>query len=686
MKKFLKLLLCVLAFAFIFGATKVNATEKQFSQFYQEVERTDTVIYNTVTYTNIICNTMTTRAVGKEGGYGTEKACENNKWYGQQVNVLSVPRLVGLDGNQKYEVVAWSCFGDQEWDMTGVTAMAKDYEAKHPEYIVLGGVNGDFYDWHTTKDYPNCGSGVEVHDGDVLRANLNGGWGMVGMKNNNDADQTIFSQGSNSTNISANMYLAIYDENDNIIYETELDGNKGVNKETLSDGETSCYFGWLERIYAYDDQGNHILNSYGENLISRRDYHSTALPEGKKYIVVDGERVIYQKAEGTYFGKGVITNVDDLTEVPKNSFAVVTKNPEVEALLAEGVKIRCQFNLIGDFEEATDVLGCSHALVQNGVFCDEYTSEEYYTTRAPRTIVGNKADGTIVLLTMDGRQPEKNMYGTNQQEIDAILEELGVTDAYLMDGGGSSTFFVREDNGFVIKNSPSDGGQRSVSNGFLVVTKRDDTVKLSNIQPTIDGAQFTLDTKAIPENVKDCYIEVQGKKTKFTNGVAKVDGLTHNTSYNYTLYYETQSNDIIPTTTSAKFTTLKTTPQITFGEFRVTEDYVYPSITINDPDKAFQIVSCKLGNKTVFVDLDDPTAEIKIKRPNSDEEFTVTVTYSYRLGDGQELVEKVYTYEHSLPTQPEPETNKKGCGAGAIYISTMIAACGAVAILLKKNH
>ena len=95
-------------------------------------------------------------------------------------------------------------------------------------------------------------------------------------------------------------------------------------------------------------------------------------------------------------------------------------------------------------------------LVDEGVFAPYYDSESYYTTRAPRTIIGSKADGTICLITMDGRQADLGYYGTNQQEFNAFMKYYGISDAVLLDGGGSSTFFVRENNKFVIKNSPSD--------------------------------------------------------------------------------------------------------------------------------------------------------------------------------------------------------------------------------------
>ena len=46
-----------------------------------------------------------------------------------------------------------------------------------------------------------------------------------------------------------------------------------------------------------------------------------------------------------------------------------------------------------------------------------------------KTPIGQKEDGTICLLTMDGRQQYKNMYGTNQQEFNAFLGIFGTEHA-----------------------------------------------------------------------------------------------------------------------------------------------------------------------------------------------------------------------------------------------------------------
>ena len=84
--------------------------------------------------------------------------------------------------------------------------------------------------------------------------------------------------------------------------------------------------------------------------------------------------------------------------------------------------------------------------------------------RHPRTAVGVRADGRILLVTVDGRQPEKSV-GMTIAEIADLLIGLGAVEAINMDGGGSTTMVI---DGKVV-NSPSDlAGERPVGDALLV--------------------------------------------------------------------------------------------------------------------------------------------------------------------------------------------------------------------------
>ena len=726
MKKVLLKILSLTMFAMmtmtlILNSRIVKANESD--ELYQEISRNETVVMNDVVWTNIIANTKTTMPKGWDSGYGSSTPIDVNTWYGQQINLFSVPRVLDADGNQKYEIISWSMQGDQQWEFKGMTALAQDFEKKNPEYIVIGGVNGDFYDWHSTYDYPNSGTGIEVQNGEVIRAVRDAGE-AIGFKNNNDNDQIVYTPNTVNT-FSTNPYLTIYNNDGTILKEVELNG---VNLSNLEDGQTSAYFPSLEIVYLYDENGNHILNSYDEWAIKERVFHAPTLAEGNSYYVINGDKVIYQAAEGSYYGKGKITNVNDNTEIVKNSFAIVTKNQELLDLLAKDVTIRVQYKVIDPvMAQANNLMGSGHVLMKDGVFVGYY-NEDYYSTRAPRTIVGCKADGTVCLLTMDGRQPDSNYYGTNQQEINEILLELGIDDAYLMDGGGSSTFFVRENDGFIVKNSPSDGNQRSVSNGFLIVTKKDDSVKIKDVDATTSSLTFSLDLDLMSDDITDCYMVLNGEKKAFVDGKVTFENLSSNSTYNYSLSYDTEKYKNIATTTVNSATTLKLVPIITLGTITEDDKYFYPTCTVSDPDRAIQMIEIILYNKDTetkvsdtLVDPTDPTLILKLKKSSKDIDYKCILRYYYRCGNSEDLVILDLEYdmsEFNTPVEPEPPVHehsyvdgkcecgavdpdyvkpelpsdqenpkeeKKGCNAGFVFVTPLITAAVLVLLKLKRK-
>ncbi|MNP25077.1 hypothetical protein D3C76_1178700 [compost metagenome] len=82
--------------------------------------------------------------------------------------------------------------------------------------------------------------------------------------------------------------------------------------------------------------------------------------------------------------------------------------------------------------------------------------------RAPRTVIGNYKDDQLLILVVDGYN-ENGGSGATLQELQNKLQQMGVRDAYNLDGGGSSSLIL---NGRVV-NKPSDGSLRPVPTHFL---------------------------------------------------------------------------------------------------------------------------------------------------------------------------------------------------------------------------
>ncbi|MFD0940351.1 phosphodiester glycosidase family protein [Pedobacter boryungensis] len=96
--------------------------------------------------------------------------------------------------------------------------------------------------------------------------------------------------------------------------------------------------------------------------------------------------------------------------------------------------------------------------------------------RHPRTAIGMKPNGKIILLTVDGRQ--ENSAGVSLFELTKVMRWLGCTSAINLDGGGSTTLWVSNapENGVI--NYPSDNkkwdheGSRKVANVILLKKKQ----------------------------------------------------------------------------------------------------------------------------------------------------------------------------------------------------------------------
>jgi len=82
---------------------------------------------------------------------------------------------------------------------------------------------------------------------------------------------------------------------------------------------------------------------------------------------------------------------------------------------------------------------------------------------APRTAIGQKETGEVLLLVIDGRSIES--FGATLRDVQDILLEYGAVNAANLDGGSSTTMYYK---GKVI-NKPSDKlGERTVPTAFLV--------------------------------------------------------------------------------------------------------------------------------------------------------------------------------------------------------------------------
>ena len=107
-------------------------------------------------------------------------------------------------------------------------------------------------------------------------------------------------------------------------------------------------------------------------------------------------------------------------------------------------------------------MGYQRVILQGGVSINTWNEAH------PRTAMGYSLNRRkVYLVVVDGRRANYSAGATTGQLGD-ILKAFGAFTGFNFDGGGSSTIAVNGE----VKNTPSDGAERAVSNGLMVTTTK----------------------------------------------------------------------------------------------------------------------------------------------------------------------------------------------------------------------
>lgn len=168
------------------------------------------------------------------------------------------------------------------------------------------------------------------------------------------------------------------------------------------------------------------------------------------------------------------------TPIPRDGFVLSyggTSAPPPLSALTRGTRVELDTRYTSpdrspdDWARAEAIVGGAGLLIRDGRLIEDWTMEQltagFPETRHPRTLIGTHADGSVWLITVDGRQPKLSA-GMSLFELQSLARRLGLTQALNLDGGGSTTMWVQGQ----IVNSPSDAaGARKVSDALLVMRR-----------------------------------------------------------------------------------------------------------------------------------------------------------------------------------------------------------------------
>jgi hypothetical protein len=218
--------------------------------------------------------------------------------------------------------------------------------------------------------------------------------------------------------------------------------------------------------------------------------------------------------------------------IPKNGAVLVARGSQVAKLQAEatpGTPTLTRLILSPDWlaSGVTDALGGGPMIVRNRK--PIWTAgEDFLPTqlapRNPRTAVGQRADGKIILLAVDGRRRGFSVGLTNWELAQAMVR-LGAVTASALDAGGSTTMAF---DGKLL-NRPSDpGGERPVAESLAILYTGvyAPPPSLSAVSPNGDGVaeQQQLAYKVVKPSKVTASLLGPGGTTGFTETVARQPG------------------------------------------------------------------------------------------------------------------------------------------------------------------
>ncbi|PRX68949.1 uncharacterized protein DUF2233 [Nonomuraea fuscirosea] len=203
-----------------------------------------------------------------------------------------------------------------------------------------------------------------------------------------------------------------------------------------------------------------------DELVLYTEEYGAKTPTGGTDAVLDATgRVTGLRASGAAVAKGTRVlhgngvGSDWLNEHAWQEWKVDVVSKVVDLRTKKALKLTPDLNVIAG----------GVGLVRNGktkitAKRDGHDSMNMILRRHPRTLLGTTRNGSLILATIDGRQPGVTV-GANFVEAAQFMRWLGATQAINLDGGGSTALFVDKK----VVNRPSDGAERGVGDALLVL-------------------------------------------------------------------------------------------------------------------------------------------------------------------------------------------------------------------------
>jgi hypothetical protein len=325
---------------------------------------------------------------------------------------------------------------------------------KEEGLTVIAGINGDFYD--TLTGVP---IGMSIHEGKIKNSGLNDSYALGFNK-----DGKAFA--------SKVMFNYSFTVNSTNTYEINH-----INKPR----------GAANSLHLFNRNYASSTRTSGSNI----EVILTAIDSTEPFI--NGTINAQVKCIGLDVNNTIINANEIVLSAGSNtSYAAILAS----LMIGDSISINAN-DLSGEFVDTLEAIGVYEVIAQNGAVVTAAVSSN------PRTCIGIKSDGSIMLYAVDGRRPAYSV-GMSLKDVANYLIERGCVTVVNMDGGGSTTMLARMpgDSEATLMNLPSEGEERNVSNALFIVTKSNisETTQNLHLYPMtkflMPGASINFTTKA----------------------------------------------------------------------------------------------------------------------------------------------------------------------------------------------
>ena len=359
-----------------------------------------------------------------------ETQLSTNVFWSTAYSDLRTENLITYSPNKTVTPIV--TYGGVLTDRSSVADTANALEGEG--YRVVAGINGDFYNVSTGLPI-----GLVITDG-VLRSS-DAGYYAIGFR----ADGTAV-LGKPGVKVSVDLGYAVDDGSGSPV--ELIRPVIAVNKARTNSGVF---------LYTYDFNARHTTGTTeaGVNVVC---------------TVEQGQLAI---------GSTVTARVERVEETAVTSIQpdqiVLSANANADAYytnalrnMSAGSEVTLTVSANAGWDDVEYAVGALYCLAENGAVASGLAAGVN-----PRTAVGQKADGTLVFYTIDGRRSGYSI-GASLTQVGQRLVELGCETVLCLDGGGSTNLAVTtpDSTDASIINRPSETNRKVTNQIFLVASNR----------------------------------------------------------------------------------------------------------------------------------------------------------------------------------------------------------------------